>query len=168
MSGLRLASEGDLPQILSIVAEAQAFLKAQGIDQWQDGYPQASVIRQDMASASGYVLEQAGDIIGIVTVQLSEELSYRAIHQGSWTTTEPYACIHRIAVSSRARGKGAADALMRGAEAIIRARGLSSVRIDTHRQNIVMQRMLQRNGYAACGVIYLADGAERIALEKAL
>ena len=37
---------------------------------------------------------------------------------------------------------------------------------DTHRDNQSMQRMQAKNGFEYCGVIYLEDGAERIAFEK--
>ena len=41
-----------------------------------------------------------------------------------------------------------------------------SILIDTHRQNIPMQRTLKKNGFTRCGVIYLEDGSERIAYQK--
>ena len=46
------------------------------------------------------------------------------------------------------------------------------IRIDTHRQNASMQRMLEKNGFAYCGIIYLQDGAEagaeRLCFDKLL
>lgn len=164
--------EDDVPQIMDIIAQAQAYLAAQGINQWQNGYPDEAIVRQDIRLGNGYVLKEDGAVIGIATIIFDGEPSYADIHDGAWTTPEPYACIHRIAVSGHARGKGAADALMTAADDVIRVQGVKGVRIDTHRENIVMQRMLARNGYSLCGVIYLADsvekGAERVALEKHL
>ena len=43
-----------------------------------------------------------------------------------------------------------------------------SIRIDTHRDNIPMQKMLNKNGFIYCGIIYLLDGKERFAFEKPL
>ena len=37
---------------------------------------------------------------------------------------------------------------------------------DTHKDNQSMQRMQAKNGFEYCGLIYLEDGAERIAFEK--
>lgn len=168
----RQASEADLPEIMRIIAQAQAYLAAQGIDQWQDGYPDERVMRGDIALGNGYVLELDGRVSGIATIIYDGEPSYEVIYDGAWTTREPYACMHRIAVDAAQRGKGVSDALMQGAEAAIRQKGFHGIRIDTHRENVVMQRMLKRNGYALCGVIYLdggkEHGAERVALEKNL
>lgn len=49
-----------------------------------------------------------------------------------------------------------------------KARGVRSLRCDTHRGNTVMRHTLEKNGYVLCGVIYLRDGAERVAYEKLL
>lgn len=172
MSALRLSTEADLPQIMAIIAQAQAYLASRGVDQWQDGYPDEETMREDIRLRRGYVLADGDSVQGIATIVFDGESSYARIYDGAWRTPEPYACIHRIAVNADARGTGAADALMRGAEDTIRRQGMTGVRIDTHRDNVVMQRMLARNGYSVCGVIYLEGGsehgAERIALEKTL
>jgi RimJ/RimL family protein N-acetyltransferase len=47
-----------------------------------------------------------------------------------------------------------------------RAMNRRSLRIDTHRGNVVMRRMLEKNGFRFCGVIYLENGDERVAYEK--
>ncbi len=172
MMAFRLSGERDLPAIMAIVTKAQAYLASRGVDQWQDGYPDEKVMREDMRLWQGYVLLREGEVAGIATIVFTGESSYDEIFEGAWTTPEPYACIHRIAVDAALRGTGAADELIRQAEAVIRARGVLSVRIDTHQDNLVMQRMLVRNGYRPCGVIYLKDGNERgaarVALEKRL
>lgn len=41
-----------------------------------------------------------------------------------------------------------------------------NIRIDTHRNNIPMQKTLIKNGYRVCGTIYLENGDERIAFQK--
>lgn len=161
---------GDLPRVREIVAGAQAYLARQGVDQWQDGYPDEAVLLADIALGQGYVLREAGRIRGIVAVQFAPEESYAVIEDGAWTTAEPYACIHRVALD--APGSGLADVLMAAAEDVIRTAGVRSVRIDTHPDNLPMRRMLMRNGYTACGTITLAatseKGAKRLALEKRL
>jgi len=34
-----------------------------------------------------------------------------------------------------------------------------NIRIDTHHDNKIMQRLLQENGFVHCGVIFLTDGS---------
>ena len=38
--------------------------------------------------------------------------------------------------------------------------------MDTHEDNISMQRLLEKNNFKYCGIIYLEDGNKRIAFEK--
>ena len=42
-----------------------------------------------------------------------------------------------------------------------------NVKIDTHRDNVVMQNMLKKNGFVYCGIIHLVNGEERLAFQKA-
>ncbi|MDR0928237.1 MAG: GNAT family N-acetyltransferase [Oscillospiraceae bacterium] len=165
---LRKMTTQDLPQVMQIIAEAQAFLRAQRVNQWQDGYPGEALIREDIAAGRGYVLAEGDQVRASAVVALYGEPTYDAIYEGAWTTPEQYACFHRTAVGAAYRGTGVADALIASCEAVAKAAGLYAVRIDTHRDNLVMQRMLSRNGYTRCGVIYLETGAARIALEKHL
>ena len=42
----------------------------------------------------------------------------------------------------------------------------SAIRIDTHRDNKIMQHNLLKYGFTYCGIIYLANGDERLAYQK--
>ena len=42
----------------------------------------------------------------------------------------------------------------------------NSIKIDTHKDNISMQKLLEKNDFKYCGIIYLEDGSQRIAFEK--
>ena len=44
--------------------------------------------------------------------------------------------------------------------------GAKNIRVDTHRDNKIMQKLLSTRGYVYCGVIYLADGQARLAYQK--
>jgi RimJ/RimL family protein N-acetyltransferase len=45
---------------------------------------------------------------------------------------------------------------------------IKSFKVDTHKDNIPMQKTLEKNGFAYCGRIVLLDGNSRIAYEKLL
>ena len=47
-------------------------------------------------------------------------------------------------------------------------RELRCMRIDTHKDNKTMQRLILKNGYEYCGIIFVEDGTERLAFEKEL
>ena len=40
--------------------------------------------------------------------------------------------------------------------------------IDTHEDNQSMQKLLAKNQFSYCGIIYLSDGSKRLAFEKVL
>ena len=41
-----------------------------------------------------------------------------------------------------------------------------NLKIDTHEDNVVMQHVLEKNGFERCGKIYTHDGTPRIAYQK--
>ena len=51
---------------------------------------------------------------------------------------------------------------------LARGKGKLSLRIDTHEGNLAMRKMLAKNGFVYCGVIYLAGGDKRVAYERIL
>ena len=100
---------------------------------------------------------------------LGEEPTYTHIYEGNWKTNGlRYATLHRVAVLEERKGNGIAGNMLHEAEALCRFCNMNSIRIDTHRENLSMQRMMQKNGFVYCGIIYLEDGAERLAYEKPL
>lgn len=172
MTGLREMTVSDLPRVLEIIRQAQAFLATQGIGQWQNGYPNAETTQNDIEKKQGYVYDIDGQTAGILSIVLGGEPSYQAIYEGGWRTAAPYACFHRLAIGDPFRGGETADAMMRAAEALVIGKGINNIRVDTHRHNIRMQRMLLRNGYVRCGTIFLSGGLEendgRFAFDKIL
>jgi len=42
-----------------------------------------------------------------------------------------------------------------------------NVRIDTHRDNAAMLKLLESMGFKFCGVVWLENGDERLAYQKA-
>jgi len=42
----------------------------------------------------------------------------------------------------------------------------NNIRIDTHRDNAIMQHNIEKHGFTYCGIIYLANGDERLAYQK--
>lgn len=49
-----------------------------------------------------------------------------------------------------------------------RGKEIKSIRIDTHQDNKSMQRLILKNNFEYCGIIYVEDGSERLAYEKVL
>ena len=165
----RKATHPDIPSILVIIQQAQHYLKQHSIDQWQNGYPNHDSITNDIQNGCSYVMEENGTIIGTMAFILEEEPTYAHIYEGSWKTNGlRYATLHRVAVLEERKGSGIAGKMLQEAELLCRSCSIGSIRMDTHRENLSMQRMMQKNNFAYCGIIYLEDDAERLAYEKLL
>lgn len=165
----RRATNADFDALLAIFAGGQAYLKQQGVDQWQNGYPPPALVQRDIEEGNSYVLTADGTIVGAIAICFGEEPDYAVIHEGSWHGAGPYAALHRVAIAKTARGTGLADVLMQNALDVCRKAGMAEVRVDTHRHNQPMQHFLRRHGFEYRGIIYLvSDGAERFVFEQAI
>lgn len=160
---------------MDILADGRASLAALGIDQWQGGYPHRAVVEADVERGDSYVVEDGGAVVATAMIGFAGERDYDRIEEGAWltpcTSEDPsYGVVHRVAVASDAKGRGAATFLLARAEDLARANGSASVRIDTHPGNAPMRRLLAKAGYAQCGVICIAHAEEatpeRIAYER--
>ena len=171
---IRLATPQDIDRLMPLFEEARGTIAALGIDQWQNGYPSRPVIEEDVALARSYVVETDGQIAGTFVLVDDGEVTYDEILGGRWLTGDSrgsrsvYVAIHRVAVAVARRGSGISTAIVDYAADHARALGRASLRIDTHEGNVVMRRMLERNGFALCGEIRLQNGDPRVAYERTL
>lgn len=164
---IRKATTADIDAIMACIADAQALLKSCGVDQWQDGYPTADIIRSDIARGESFVTTEGEDVVATAVISFSGEPTYKTI-EGEWKNNNPYAVIHRLAVRNTSYGKGYAKAIFDYAEQLCAEDKITNLRVDTHADNRIMQRLLDELGYKYCGVITLLSGAKRIALQKSL
>ncbi|RQD75368.1 MAG: GNAT family N-acetyltransferase [Halanaerobium sp. MSAO_Bac5] len=162
----RLAKKSDLKAILKIIAEAKDYLKSAGIDQWQQGYPDQRDIKEDILKEDAYVLADKDKVFAYAALVFAEEKSYQKIFEGSWLSRENYAVVHRLAVDKEYKGKELAKLLLEEIEKLVFKNGLNSIKIDTHQDNIPMQRLLEKSNFRYCGIIYLEDGSKRLAYEN--
>lgn len=159
----------DTGALMALFEEARGTIAQLGIDQWQDGYPSLEVVDEDIALERSYAVIIDGQLCGTFVLIDDGEPTYDKIYEGAWQTEaqhQDYVAIHRVAVSVAVRGKGISTSIVSYAEAHARALGRTSLRIDTHKGNVVMRRMLEKHGFRYCGVIYLENGNPRVAYEK--
>lgn len=156
----------DVDRILEIIIQAQEYFKLRDIDQWQDGYPNRDSILSDMEKGDSFVILEGDKIVGTTAISFSVEATYNKIFQGQWLDDIEYAVVHRVAFDNSFKGKGMGTEVFNYAEKLCREKNIFSIRVDTHRDNIAMQRLIEKNDFSYCGIIYLDDGAERLAYEK--
>lgn len=173
---IRQSTSADVDRIMDILVDGRLFIKALGIDQWQDGYPYRSTIEADVIRGESYVLVGAKDLpLAVATFSTMGERDYDGILGGSWltfsTSDDPrYLVIRRMAVSSEVRGCGFASRILREAQVRAVELGKKSVRIDTHPGNRPMRRLIAKHGFSECGIVHASHAkngtSERIAYEK--
>ncbi len=162
MKTIRKAAAADIENILSVYDSARGFMRLTGnMTQWTGGYPSREVAEADISKESLYVCEEGGELLAVFYYAVEEDPTYRVIYDGAWLNDEPYAVIHRIAVSDAARGKGVAGFIFDSC-----FKQHPNLKIDTHRDNIPMQRALEKNGFKRCGIIHLLSGDERVAYQR--
>jgi len=165
----RRAEEKDVAQIMKVIRDAQATLKEDGVNQWQDGFPTEEVIHEDMSVRSAFVILVDDIVSGFFVLAFGIEPDYVKPVRGAFKNNEPYAAIHRTAISKECKGKGVSRFMFQAAFDEIRKAGIAYARIDTHHDNKRMRHIMTREGFEETAVIVLSsNGDERIAAEKKL
>ncbi len=164
----RKANLEDLNGIMDIIKKAQDQFKRDGIDQWQNNYPNREIIKEDIEKDESYILSKDGKIIGTMFFSFGGEPDYDTIYDGRWISNDKFAVVHRVAVDLDLKGQGLASIMLEKAFQICKEKAFPSIKVDTHRENKAMQRLLEKNGFTLCGLIYLKDGGERLAFEKTI
>ena len=180
---IRPATPADIPALRPVFEAAKGIMRADGNhSQWSaTGFPDDSLLLRDIARGGGFVIENrwpVGDghderkivmpgltghlaaprIVAYFALLPSPEPTYDVI-DGAWLTDGPYGVIHRMASYPEVHGIFSTIidyALSR----------YSHLRIDTHRDNRIMQHLIGKHGFTYCGIIWLEDGTERLAYER--
>lgn len=164
----RKSNEADINNIMSIIKQAQTYFKEHGINQWQNNYPNTETINNDIANNNSYVLLKDNKIVATVAVSFDGEKTYNSIYEGEWISNNEFAVIHRIAVDNNYKGLGLSSQIIKSVEKLCLSKDVCSIKVDTHEKNISMQKLLKKNNFQYCGIIYLEDGSKRMAFEKIL
>ena len=158
---IRRTRESDIPAVMAVFEGAKRTMRSSGnFGQWINGYPSEDIIRQDIRRRTSYVVVSGKEVKGTFAFIPGIEPTYRRIYRGRWVDDAClYGTIHRIAGAPDASGvaKACFDWCWEK---------LPNVRIDTHRDNVIMKHILDREGFSYCGIIYLRDGSERLAYQK--
>ena len=168
---IRPATPADIPALRPVFEAAKGIMRADGNhDQWAaPGFPDDTLLLRDIAREGGFVIEVSvmpgstghladPQLVAYFALLPSPEPTYDVI-DAAWLTDEPYGVIHRMA--SYPEIHGIFSTIIDYA-----ASRYSHLRIDTHRDNHIMRHLIEKHGFTYCGIIWLEDGAERLAYER--
>lgn len=157
---IRKAVTEDLKEIMRIYAHARKFMEQTGNGtQWGKTHPPQSLIEKDIEKGQSYVgVDDKGNLHFVFSFIQGDDPTYAVIEGGNWLNNEPYSVIHRIA------GDGQVHGVLHMCIRFCMEK-CGNIRIDTHGNNLIMQHLLEKYGFQKCGIIYLENGAPRIAFQ---
>ncbi len=157
---IRRAIVNDYPIILTLYEKARLFMaEHQNPHQWGTSRPSKEEIYLDIEKGQHYVCIEEDQIVATFFYSLGQDKTYDNIYNGQWLCEEPYGVVHRI--TSDGSVKGAASFCLQWA-----FDQCKNLRIDTHKDNYIMQNLLKKNGFHYCGIIICEDNTERLAYQK--
>jgi len=141
---------------------ARQFMRSNGNQtQWINGYPSEELIIESILKKENFVCESAGEIVGTFCFSTLPDPTYAIITEGAWLNEAQYGVIHRLA--SNGKTKGIAEACIQWC-----FEQINNIKVDTHIDNIPMQRIFEKYEFQKCGIIYLSNGDARIAFQKTI
>lgn len=150
---------------MEIYAGARRFMAEHGNpNQWGPTcWPPEDLVHDDIRKGLSHVCEDdTGKIIGVFFYNAGHDIepTYRVITDGAWAGDEDYGVVHRIASDGSEKGIGSFCINWAYEQC-------GHLRMDTHGDNTVMQRLLEKLGFVHCGTIYVEeDDYPRKAYEK--
>ncbi len=157
---IRKANRSDLDGILKIYESARQYmLEHNNPNQWVDGYPDEKIILMDIENNHHFICVDGNRLLGCFAFIEGDDPTYKEIVKGKWLDDNTYAVIHRIAVLEHGKGIGSICFDWCFSQ-------YKNIRVDTHKDNISMQRLLIKKGFKYCGVIYNRWGDERLAFQR--
>ena len=151
---IRLSEKKDLDRILELYDSGRARMRAAGNSiQWVNGYPSADNVLQDIQNGTGFVMEENGTVCAAFAFIVGPDPTYTEIDR-MYPEDLPYGTIHRIASDGIRHG-----VLQECLDYCLTV--IPRVRVDTHADNAVMRRAIQKAGFSECGVTFLSDGTPR-------
>jgi len=157
---IRLCTDREIPAVKEVFDKAVRYMRSKGnMHQWTNGYPSEDLLKEDIEKKQLYVYcDEKGGIHGAFVFFIGEEPTYKEIYEGSWLNEKPYGVMHRVA----------SDGTIKHAFKQYLAYCLDlcdTIKIDTHRDNLPMQKAVTDQGFVYCGIIYLENGDERLAYQ---
>ena len=150
---IRKANKKDLSNIMLMYKSCVKGMLANGIDQWDDSYPNTEIISQDLEMMTYYVAMFNEKIIGGINIDQNQDKTYLEI---DWEDeSDSFLVVHRLAVKEEYWNKKIGKNLMLFTERLVKEKELKSIRLDTYSGNPKAIEFYRRLGYSELGTIDL-------------
>ena len=156
---IRKAEISDLENIMLMYKSCVTGMIANGIDQWDESYPNTGIISKDLNIGTYYVTETDEAIIGGINIDKNQDDTYLAL---DWEDkSNSCLVVHRLGVKKEFWNKKIGKELMLFTEKLVIERGLKSIRLDTYSGNPKAMEFYRRLGYTELGTIDLKANKDK-------
>jgi ribosomal protein S18 acetylase RimI-like enzyme len=146
----------DIDSIMTLINEAVSDMQRNGIDQWDEIYPDKKVITDDIVANSLYGIRTEGNIAGIMALNEYQPQEYQSMH---WDDSNGHALIvHRLCIHPRFQGRGLAKLLMQFAETYAEENNYTSIRLDAFIDNKKALGLYSSLKYNRIGIVKFRKG----------
>ena len=138
----KLAQWGDAQQVLSLYQSA----KDGRFCVWNDSYPTATEIQQDLETDNLYVLTDDNKIIGAISIVPESELD----DFDCWSCSNSKE-IARVVVAQEYQGRGLSYQMVENIIPILRQRGFAAIHLSVVKSNIPAYKTYIKAGFSTVG-----------------
>ena len=162
---IRKAEISDLDRIMIMYKSCVNGMIENGIDQWDETYPNIEIITEDLLAQTYFVAEENEKIIGGINIDQNQDETYLTI---DWRDkSSSFLVVHRLGVKEECWGEQIGKRLMIFAADLVVKKRLKSIRLDTYSGNPKAMKFYKKLGYFQLGYIYLKEGrSEYYCFEK--
>jgi hypothetical protein len=148
--------EERLTDVLRLIKQVVLDMNQKRIDQWDDFYPGADVLMEDLRGGNSYGLVNGeGKLFGHIVLDEVQSPEYRNV---PWKDGGKALMIHRFCTDPVSWNRENFDALISFAERYARSNGYSSLRLDTFRKNKPFLYILESNAFEFRGTVQFRKG----------
>ena len=152
---IREAGVEDTDQLVQLVRDCTIGMRAAGIEQWDEVYPDRATIVADIESRSAFVAVHHGELVGMVVLNEYQDPEYADV---AWTCPGRPAVVHRLMVAPPWEGRGVGRALVQFVEHHALAQGYGCIRLDAFSENPRALRLYEGSDYRRAGRVRFRKG----------
>lgn len=150
------AKEGAQDEVMCLFEAVKKNMAEQGIDQWDEVYPDVRDVVSDIQDGTLTLVRQGGRLVAVYTLNRHQDNAYKF---GSFKdTSDGYLVLHRLCVHPDNQHTGIAVAALKHIEEEAKKEGVSSIRLDVFTKNLRAVKLYEQAGYEYAGDAYFRKG----------
>ncbi len=144
----RMALHADLASIFEMFRSATEGLRSQGLDQWDDIYPNEQILAGDVQKKQMHVGVVDGRVMLAFVLNSDCDEQYS---NGIWAQDASFRVIHRLCLDPAFQKRGIGKRTMLHIEDLCRAQSIHAIRLDSFEKNLQSTNLYRSLGYKDVG-----------------